>query len=451
MTAKFVPGGGPALPDDQSTIDWLVAQVTYLLVTVANLLLGFPFITQADWYVDPTTGNDTNSGAAGSPLQSLPELARRINGRILSPSISQMTINLAVGTYTQPLFVETSLPLLTQSLVIRGTMVPVYSGTIQVYTAWNAAGGVRAAITDPGANFAASLSSRIRMTSGAANNGLSAYNSVAAATICQPNSFAYSDPTSATSASTLTPANGDTFVVETQGTVLAQGAFVRVGGSGKTVVRDMNYTPSSSGTRFFASGGGGATRCIVLGVQFGATASAAPLVTGCATFVACYCTGNFNPSMIAQEPCVLQALSFFGTGVGAMQGYWLGNNIMHDPNGAGAGQLQIINGAHLEDIGSQAGHCFFNCVGGTSLAELNDGGEWHMTTASCLFWGSAGNTATVALKVFNGSGFVAVTRPTATGAVPGNDYVLAGGAPAAWATWPAIAAAPNNAYACSRV
>lgn len=30
MTAKFVPGGGPALPDDQSTIDWLVAQVVAL-------------------------------------------------------------------------------------------------------------------------------------------------------------------------------------------------------------------------------------------------------------------------------------------------------------------------------------------------------------------------------------------------------------------------------------
>lgn len=409
------------------------------------------YITQAAWAVDPVAGNDSGPGTPAQPLLTLAELGRRINGRLLSPAISAMTISLAAGTYTQPLLVQPVLPLLTQSLVVSGTMTQIYAGAITAFTPWNAAGGVRSAITDAAANFAASLGARIRMTSGPALDGLSAYNSIAAPTICHPNSFALSLPSSPTSVSIVTPAAGNSFVLETPASVLAQGAFVWVGGSGKTIVRDLSYVPSSAGTRFYAAGGGSGTRCVVLGVHFGATATAAPIVTGCATWAACYMSGPFGPSMIAQEPSSVVAASFFNTGAGAMQGYWLGNNLMHDPNAGGSGQLQIINGAHLQDIGAQAGHCFFNCTGGASLVELKDGGEWHQTSASCFFWGAAGNTAAASTRIFNGSGMVSVNRPAATGAVPGTDLILAGAPAIAWAAWPAVAVPPSNAYALARV
>lgn len=56
------------------------------------------WVQQTTWYVDQTSGLDTNDGSSGSPLATLQEVSRRTYGR---PNASNMTINM-IGNYSLP-------------------------------------------------------------------------------------------------------------------------------------------------------------------------------------------------------------------------------------------------------------------------------------------------------------------------------------------------------------
>lgn len=108
--------------------------------------------------------------------------------------------------------------------------------------------------------------------------------------------------------------------------------------------------------------------------------------------------------------------------------------------------LEITSQSYVRDLGPRG---FFGNVNSGSQVynvRIEDFAQWAMTSSSSRFWGAAGNTVTNALVVRNGCGATYVTLPTSTGAIPGQDVVLAGAAAVAWAAIPAIAAAPNNAF-----
>jgi hypothetical protein len=404
------------------------------------------FITQASWFVDPVTGDDTNDGATAlTALQTLPELGRRLNFRPFLPSLVALSVTLAAGTYPDPLALYPVLPAFGQLLTIAGTMTQDYAGTITGFTAWNSGAGTRSALTDAAANFTALKQKRLRLTSGANSGALSSFGSIAAADTCHPNSF--SQPSSG---STVTPVVGDGFVVETPATIVP-GVQIEVFGQGLTLLRDMRYNLVTPGQRFYASSTGGTSRLRVAGIEWTSTTSV-PLVSGNFNGLACYATGTFGPQIIPFSQLSLNAQSFYHDSVAQVSGTGdcIGNNWMHDGDGTVDAALFITNGARLEDTGTQAGHAFFGCAGASALVSVDDGGLWVLSQASCRFWGAAGNTATNALRVSNGSGFVYITLPTATGATPGNDVVLAGGAAAAWGAMPAVGVAPNNAYVLVR-
>lgn len=404
----------------------------WILVSVAGAAA---FLAQAAWFVDPVAGNDANDGATSlTALRSLPELDRRISGRVFDPSVLTITITLLAGTYPDPLVLAPNLPTPAQSLTIQGVMTENYAGALTGFTAFNPAGGVRSVFTDAGADFS-TLRQRIRMTSGPANAGVAWYNSIAAAVSAQPGPFALIAGTT----SGIIPTVGDTFVLETPASVIP-GFDVRVDGLGGAFLRDLRIA------------GAGVKQCYlwalnngrIFGCAFDATGGTCAL-SGRLVMVACMSENGFFS--VASDGAITMTTHHFFSQAQIVGGYVNANNAIHDGNGTANVELFISNGAAVEDGGTVSARCFFGCLGGSELVELSDGGRWTLGSTNARFWGAAGNTSTNALQVFNGCGLSYVTLPTATGGTPGQDVVLAGAAAIAWGALPAMAAAPNNAYA----
>ncbi|RPJ82450.1 MAG: hypothetical protein EHM13_08885, partial [Acidobacteria bacterium] len=143
----------------------------------ASINGGFVYLTQTDWAVDSTAGNDSNAGTAASPLLTLAELARRWEGRTFSPAIATVTVQL-VGTFpTEFLTLDGAIFTSSVTITVSGTMTTVDSGTVTAITAWNGAAagadGTRGNITDAAQDFTPHLLRRIRLTSGANSGSIS--------------------------------------------------------------------------------------------------------------------------------------------------------------------------------------------------------------------------------------------------------------------------------------
>jgi hypothetical protein len=142
------------------------------------------------------------------------------------------------------------------------------------------------------------------------------------------------------------------------------------------------------------------------------------------------------------------ACAWFGTAQIIDGGMMVGQRNVHDGNGTHSVSLGADGGATLLDVHHRA---FFGNVNGifTSHVQVYDASDYVLESANARLWGAAGNTVTNALKIMNGCNVQYVTLPTATGAVPGNDVVLAAAAAIAWAVigaaGGAVAVAPNNA------
>lgn len=399
-------------------------------------------LVDANWYVDSVNGDDRNSGTTPSkPLKTCYELGKRINFRPLSPSVLSMNVYLAAGTYVDVVLYP-FLPLKEQTFTLQGTMQTDLAGSVNAFTSWNAAGGIRAALQVLGADFTSLKRKRLRLTSGANVGALGSFGSIAAANTCQPTSFG-----TATSAA-INPVAGDGVAVETPLSA-CQGLIVEGLGQGLFILRDLLYDAVNSDCRFRARAAS-PTRMRAQGIEFRAfSTSTPPNITGSFFAIGCYVTGPIGLAVATEGNSTWLCTGFYHDSISQFnnQGYYLANNWLADGDGTNDARLVVGNGALLESIGTQSGIGCFGCVGGANLVEVNDGSMVIMSLANSLFWGAAGNTSTVALRVFNGCGFEYVTRPTATGAAPGvNDVTLANAAAVAWAAIPAIAAAPNNAY-----
>lgn len=399
------------------------------------------FLIQADWFVNSATGDDTNDGATAlTPLLTLRELARRWAGRTFS-NLATVTINLA-GTFPTQYLVLSDVTFVDPATVItvQGTMTQTDSGSLTAaFTAWN--GAVRGALTDAAQDFTASVLRRIRMTSGAANGAVSNVASLGAGvTIANVGQFTTSTP------STVNPANGDTYVIETYDTQCA-GYYIHINGPATLRVKDIDFiTPVGSTARNYAECGGNLNKCIFFGCRFNAT-NGGTTWDGAARYAGISIEGNFG-SFFGGNPNLINSVVFGFLQFSAANA--TSQAVLHEGGGARAANMFVSNGTLLETIGGTGnfGHAFFGVINGTgtALVTVEDLAQWAMTNAAGAMVGATGNTTTNALRVRNGCGVSYVTKPSATGNVPGEDVVLASAVAIAWATVPAMATPPDNAY-----
>jgi len=400
-----------------------------------------------DWFVDSTTGDNDNDGrTALTALQTAAELARRLNGRSVDPTLATMTITFSGNAYAEWLQLNFNLPGPT-NVIINGTMAAAtFTGTIDTYTAFNAAGGVRASILDAAAiDFTPWKRQRIRITTGAVVGAIASYTSVVAATTANVSQFYRNTPPETSSLSN--PANGDGYVVEDWATSFL-GFNVQVSGRGSVSIQHIKFIGTAPASRCYFAACGNRVRARMFGCYFDTTTSL--VLTGSCALIACFAYGNATGLVMG-----------FGESQHLGCGWWsnltsqgtiAGQNNLHDGDGLRSVALSVSSGGYVLDSGHRG---FFGCINGssfTSLGLIQGGSLWDLSGANGIFWGAAGNTTTTALNVQNSAGMVYGVKPTATGVAPGTDVVLSAAAAVAWgAGIPAIAAAPNNAYVIARV
>lgn len=432
-----------AIVSNTANIAALTPTVTSNAATIAGSgispLGGFGYLTQTAWFVNSATGSDTNSGTtAGTALKTLAELARRWSGHVYSPAVSAITITLS-GTFpTEYLILEASVPG-TTTINIVGDATMQSSGSVTAYTAFSPSTGVRAALTDGAQDFTTHVRQRIRMTSGAANNGITWIGSLGGGvTIANVGQF-YTRSLTA-SPTLVNPGIGDTYVIETIATVIA-GYSIRLGGRPIVTIENVDVTAQAPAGQNDALVTGFNIRMRFFGCRFN-SATAGVFLMGNNELQACADEGASGLTLQDGNYTMIGCCLFGFTQLSTKAACVAQHN-MHDGNAVNACRLFLGNDAYLEDINHRG---FFGCLGGAELITIEDFAQYAASAAAARFWGTAGNTSTNALRVRNGCGFSYVTKPTAMGVAPGADVVLASGAAIAWAAVPAIAAAPDNAF-----
>lgn len=136
------------------------------------------YTTQAAWYINATTGSDTNSGATSLlPLATHAELENRIGGLTINPpadgtsGIRLMTVHIMTDLpESDPVNITYTLGQDCFATYIGTVTSTVRSGTLSAFTARS--GNTAASLAD-GTNFSASdIGKRVRITSGARINAV---------------------------------------------------------------------------------------------------------------------------------------------------------------------------------------------------------------------------------------------------------------------------------------
>lgn len=191
--------------------------------------------SQADWYVDPATGNDNNTGLVGSPLATVHELQRRIcpyGGQTLLTR--DVTVHLATATYLGVEISVGSADEVQRTLTIECAVTSSAPITLSAVTQPLASTKTRGQLTTLSGTFVAG--ERVRLTSGthvgaiAYSTGLNANaQDTFASLFVQPTFAAFHNPAPA--------ASGDTCVIDTL-TVIIRRLQVTAGVNSRIVVKD---------------------------------------------------------------------------------------------------------------------------------------------------------------------------------------------------------------------
>lgn len=392
-----------------SAVDVLVTQVANLTATVAALLLGFPFITQANWYVNATTGSDSNTGTSvDQALLTFAELYRRTQGRVF---VNDTTFWLSGDFAGQQLalagFVSPG-----KTVTIRGDVVQTHSGTFTAFTAWSpAAAQISVANDGTATSYAALVGHFMRMTSGPANGNSAPIVKAVAAGQSRPGIFMSSDGLKAT------PAAGNTFVVENVTTRIGGidlSGLVGDGGSRtlfvpRVLVRDLEvYNPNQN----LVLGSGAYIGTYLYRVRFAGTIFA-EFVECNASFIATYTASGVqlvfrSGSVFFYGHCDAWYVNMLGANA------FIGDDMIHQGGGMG-----IAGGSQVTCI---AGHGFFDVAGADNCLALEQAGNYSASIVNGRIWGS-GNTTTYGIRVRTGCVMEYVTKPTLAGA---SDTIVGG-------------------------
>lgn len=404
-----------------------------------------PFITQSTWYVDPVNGNDTNDGATAlTALQTPGELAKRWSGRVFSPAIANVTVNYLAGAYTQPLVLNDCLFVVPTNVTIQGVMTQAYAGSLSGVQNVNPAGGLRGRVTDAAMpDFTVHAQRRLRMTAGAAIGECAFICPTPVGVVTQ----AYIGQFTSSALAQTNPGN-DAYVIETFASSMP-GCYINLNGLPNIVVRDLLFSQvgGSCTTRVQQGRGTSGGRAAFFGCAWGGTA--VHVLEGAFNRGACAVLSTISQQFTNQALIAEYGAHYFGPAQVTNGSQIYSNHAVHDGNGTKAVTMIVGNNSIVKDTEERG---FFGAINGFAGATYMMGvaDDSAYISSFGLFWGSAANTTTNALRVDNGCGFRYATLPTATGAAPGSDVVLASGAAIAWGALPAIAAAPDNAYAIVR-
>lgn len=420
-----------------------------MLAACCNCVPSSPaFFDAGSLFVNSVTGNDANDGlTAGTPLLTLAEVARRLDGRVMSPALAALTIFLS-GTFpTQGVIVPPSfvIPSAAQTVTIKGTMTTVLTGTITAApTAWNGAAagadGTRGSITDAGANFTAHARRRIRLTAPSATpNALSnVAGNGGAVTIANTGQF------TSTAIATVNPANGDGYVVETYDTTVLYYS-IEASGAGTVRVEDLQVIAASA-SRCSGDVNKSPNQLVFFGCRFEGTAAALQ-IGGFQRFASCSFDGALVNTTFGNTNflncCIFNFLQINAT-----------NSLMQaclfEGSAARGACMFVGNGSYVEVIGGSGnfGTAHFGVINGTAaeLVRLEDQAQCVYSNAAANMVGATGNATTNAWRIRNGCEESYVTKPKGEEAPAGvANVVLASAAALAYAAIPAIAAAPNTA------
>ena len=141
------------------------------LSTDVSLRTGEPYISQADWYIDPVAGDDTAAGTIGAPLKTLTEWASRMG---------QSTIQITMNVHVLSDLAADDMPMgpinvgVGGVLTIEATPIVVQSSTFSAVTTANPATNTPWSATAAAVNWGAVIEAgqRIRMTAGASADAI---------------------------------------------------------------------------------------------------------------------------------------------------------------------------------------------------------------------------------------------------------------------------------------
>lgn len=398
---------------------------------------GFAYLTQFTWYVNATTGNDANDGATpATAIQTLPELARRLQGKY---ALASVTINLT-GQFTSPLTLEFLGSPGVTCTVNGAAPTQIDAGSLTgAYQAYSPAANTDARVTDAAQAWGPNVNARIRFTSGAANGNIAWVLADLGANTARIGQLV----NRTTGNVSPNPGIGDTYVVETLPTLIA-GYMVALSGGMKFAGKDLTcHVESVDNINQYIRTSG----------QTALTTDQAPTcrLDGC----------KFENAVITAGTRQAFYESFFGmigTHAVCAMGLTLSRVLA---NGHSFTQSILINaGARLEAqvhlIGQGAG---ISLGTGATLQLTVDGaavaaglGVYSAAGTACLDVGvgacvgsalagntlfGTGNTSTESCRVRSGGGFHYLTTPTITG--PATDCLVGGTA----FTWAAIAGSPQ--------
>lgn len=201
-----------------------------------------PFwLTQTEWFVSTATGDDQNDGSSGNPIATHTELSRRW-GQEGHISVDVTVTIMDSLDPTDPIRLNI---ILDGSIYYTGVVSTVRTGTATTVTPRNAATNQKYTILDsglPAANsWTANVNQRVRMTNGPASGAYAWVIADLGTRTASLSEFASTSPFTI-AVDLLTPANGNTYIVEAMPSVTMQSGDINVGGGGFFVVENLDIT-----------------------------------------------------------------------------------------------------------------------------------------------------------------------------------------------------------------
>lgn len=352
------------------------------------------FATEAAWFLDATSGIDDNLGtSAGAPLKTMAELVRRMNGQ--TPTVS-VVATLAAGAYQAAIDLTLTLNqgisfLVKGDITSTADTIAAILPTVAGASATNA-GAQRALITATTASF--TDRQRLRITSGPATGGITWVNRVVVAGAGgQANTYRWgllSNPVSSTLVTTVTPAAGASYALDTLNTTVGA-IMARVQGPGRLVIQDCIVRPGSTGTWIHSPVGsnGNLNGIMCYGCALSASGTTAFQV-GNMTMALCSIASDIGNIAFNGGYWVIRMCTFTGTAATPACLVTLAQGaVVQQVNGCCFDNVQVIctTGGTWDQIGGSGNEAVW--FDGTQAHAANpaQGGTWWAHSTTNLIWG----------------------------------------------------------------
>jgi hypothetical protein len=388
-------------------------------------------VEQSAWFVNSTTGNDSNDGATpATALLTLAELTRRIGGGTLTLSTTiTLTGDFSAQVFALDVTIDANV-----LVTVVGDLVIADSGSITAVMAAAPATNTRGQITDATQSF--TDKSRLKLTSGAIVGSIAYVTRVIAATNVNVSAWALlSNPLTSQLPTIGTPSIGNTYDVETLSTTIGR-VQVQVHGSGRLVFKDLVITPATSGAHRATNDSSQLANVMFWGCRFG-SAQSCLFYDSIACFISCAWDGTM---VLAKSVATMRAT----TNRGVLKAD-LSSEVQFARSCNFDGGTLWVSGHSEATITGSPGDVEFSDVVADAAVTVDPGSvvdaNQQLTT---IVWG-ANNTLSWAFLIRSGGfyTYAVTTAPVLSGG--GTADISLGGNNTAYGVLPAINASNNAA------